>query len=185
MLHRLIEKYKQATDLNRFLMKGTVLFLAWRVFRKWLIVKGKTSAFTQAVSWLYLKTSRFFLTVFGFDTQMNLEERKLWLTGASESIEVVYGCLGINLFAVFLVFIIAYPGKLWLKSVFIPAGFILIFLMNALRMAALTYIVDKWHEHTDLFHHFIFQGLIYVGIFIIWLYFIQLGNKLNQKTKSS
>ncbi|MBN1925482.1 MAG: archaeosortase/exosortase family protein [Prolixibacteraceae bacterium] len=175
MFRRLIEKYKQTTDLNRFLIKGAILFLAWRVFRKWMLLNAEYSSFTQAVSIIYLKTSRFFLTVFGFDTHVNFEERKLWLTGAKESIEIVYDCLGVNLFAVFLVFMLAYPGKVSLKSIFIPVGFLLIFLLNAFRMAALTYIVAHWPEKMDLFHHFIFQGIIYIGIFLIWFAFIRIG----------
>ncbi|HPR33090.1 MAG TPA: exosortase/archaeosortase family protein [Prolixibacteraceae bacterium] len=182
MLRSLFAKYKASSDFNRFLIKGTLLFLAWRVFRKWMLLKGQYTAITQLGATLYLKTSRFLLSLFGMDTVVDYGERKLWLVDASEAIEIVYDCLGINLFFVFFIFMLAYPGSLKIKSWFIPLGFLSIFLMNAARMAAMTILVEKHPQHADFYHNFLFQALIYIGIFLMWMLFVRLNSR-KQKTE--
>ena len=114
--------------------------------------------------------------LFRSDTSVSYIERKLWINGANDAIEIVYDCLAINLFFVFMVFIIAYPGKLKTKLWYIPFGIVVIFILNSMRMAALTLIVAKNPHLMDLFHHFIFQGLIYVFIFLMWWYFTKIGD---------
>lgn len=175
MFVKLLDKYRNTTDLNRFLIKGGSLFLLWRVFRKWMILKGQYTDFTQVISKVYLKLAYSFLRIFGVDVTADYSCRKLWVTGSENAIEVVYDCLGVNLFFIFAVFIVAYPGKLKTKLWFIPFGFAVIFLLNAMRMAALTLIVNKYPEQMDLFHHFIFQGIIYIGIFAMWWWFSKIG----------
>lgn len=178
MLLKLLDKYRSTTDLNRFLIKGGTLFLLWRMFRKWMILHGQYTDFTRVWSEIYLRIARFVLTLTGFDTTVNYSLRKLWLTGADNAIEVVYDCLGVNLFFVFIIFIIAYPGKFKIKLWFIPLGVVVIFLLNALRMAALTLIVAKHPHLMDLYHHFIFQGLIYIAIFAMWWKYSQIAKPI-------
>lgn len=175
MIKNLLDKYRNTTDLNRFLLKGGSLFLVWRIFRKWMILKGQYTDFTQNVSIAYLWLSRFFLNILGISNTVNYSERKLWLAGASEAIVVVYDCLGVNLFFVFLIFMIAYPGNIKTKLWFIPFGFVVIFILNAMRMAALAKVVDCCPSRMDLFHHFIFQGIIYLAIFTLWWWFTSIG----------
>lgn len=177
MLNKILNKYHQISDLNRFLLKGGSLFLLWRVFRKWMILDGQFTDFTQVVSVGYLRIARFFLNLFQYNTSVDYSTRKLWLNGSEQAIEIVYDCLGVNLFFVFLIFMLAYPGKPKIKAWFIPMGFAVIFLLNSMRMAALTVIVDCCPSKMDLYHHFIFQGLIYLGIFAMWWWFTFFQNK--------
>lgn len=177
MFRNLLDKYRNTTDLNRFLLKGGSLFLVWRVFRKWMILNGQNTDFTQAVSVGYLWLSRQFLHLFGVENTVDYAARKLWINGASDAIYIAYDCLGVNLFFVFLIFMIAYPGRLKTKFWMVPFGFAVIFIMNSMRMAALTEILVCCPSKMDFFHHFIFQGIIYLGIFSIWWWFTKLENK--------
>nr|MDA3927648.1 exosortase/archaeosortase family protein [Prolixibacteraceae bacterium] len=149
MIRKIYDKNLITSDLNRFLIKGGTLFLLWRVFRKWMILKGQYTDFTQVVSEIYLRLAQFYLTLFNFKTSVNFSERKLWITGASNAIEVVYDCLGVNLFFVFTIFLVAYPGILKHKLWYIPSGIVVVFLLNSLRMAALTPIVALYPERMD------------------------------------
>ncbi|MFA9392851.1 MAG: hypothetical protein ACERKD_23790 [Prolixibacteraceae bacterium] len=177
MIRKLLDKYNNTSDLNRFLVKGGALFLAWRVFRKWMMLKGQSTDFTQGVSTAYLWLAKLFLRIFGVQTTLDYPTRKLWINGANQAIEIVYDCLGVNLFFVFLIFMLAYPGKVKIKLWMVPVGFVLIFLLNAMRMAALTKILACCPQHMDLFHHFIFQGIIYLGIFGMWWWFTSMNHK--------
>lgn len=176
-INNLINKYKETSDLNRFLIKGGILFMLWRVFRKWMFLKGQFTDFTQIASVVYLNIVRFFLDILGYDTSINFSERKLWITGAANAIEIIYDCLGLNLFFIFMIFILAYPGSYKIKMWFIPAGLIDIFLLNSMRMAALTPIVANKPHLMDLYHHFIFQGVIYLYIFGMWWLFTKIASK--------
>lgn len=171
MFRKIIDKYKQTTDLNRFLIKGGTLFIVWRIFQKWMILEGQYTNFTQLASSLYLKTGSFFLNLINYDVTVNYPQRKMWLVGSEQAIEVVYDCLGINLFFVFLVFLLAYPGKIRTKRWFIPMGLIVIFMLNSMRMAALTIVVNCCYHRLGFLHHFVFQGIIYLVIFGLWVWF--------------
>ncbi|MBN2806497.1 MAG: exosortase/archaeosortase family protein [Prolixibacteraceae bacterium] len=150
------------------------MFIVWRVFRKWMILHGQYTDFTQLASTLYLKTGLAFLKLFKHDVSVNYAERKMWLTGSDQAVEVVYDCLGVNLFFVFLIFLLAYPGSLRTKAWFIPLGFFIIFLLNSMRMAALTIVVECCYQQLDFLHHFVFQGFIYLAIFGLWFWFSNL-----------
>ncbi len=177
MLKKLINKYRSTTDLNRFLIIGGSLFLLWRVFRKWMILEGQYMEFTNTWASAYLIIANFVLSILGYDTSVDPSMNKLWLTGASQSIEVVYDCMGINLFFIFMIFIMAYPGRLRTKLWFIPTGIGLIFLLNSLRMAALAVIAANKYHLLDLYHHFIFQGVIYLIIFVLWWWFSSINKE--------
>ena len=177
MFKKIIQKYKSTTDLNRFLIKGGPLFLAWRMFRKWMILHGQYTHFTEVWATVYLKISRFVLTISGFETTVSYPDRKLWLSNANNAIVVAYDCLGVNLLFIFMIFIVAYPGRVKLKVWFIPFGVVAIFLLNAFRMAALTVVVAKHPDQMDFYHHFVFQGFIYFFIFALWWWFSKLDKK--------
>jgi len=181
-LHNLIEKYRKASELDRFLVKGASIYIIWRIIRKYMIVWGQYEDFTNSFSKIYLTISEFFLSIMGFETYADYEEKKLWINGSLESVEIVYDCLGINLFFIFTIFILAFKSRILTKLWYIPAGLTIIFLLNAIRISCLTYIVFAHPENVDLFHHFIFQGIIYMCIFLMWYAFVKLTAK--QKTAS-
>ena len=177
MFKNLLHKYHSTSELNRFIIKVIPLFLIWRGFRKWMILKGQNTDFTQSVSSAYLWVAKLFLNIFGISTTVDYSARKLWISGASEAIYIAYDCLGVNLFFVFMVFIFAYPGRIKTKSWLIPLGFLIIFILNAARMAALAKVLECCPSRMDFLHHFVFQGIIYVGIFGMWLWFTKLESK--------
>lgn len=178
MLKTAIAKYKETTNLNRFLIKGGVLYLVWRVFRKWLMLRGQYTNFTNVVADVYVWIAKTVLMLFGADVSANFDLNCLWIADASNSIRIVYDCLGINLLFIFTIFILAYPGKIKIKFWFIPMGIIFVFLMNAFRIAALTAIVAQHPEKMDFYHHFVFQGVLYLFIFGLWWWFTKLNRPM-------
>ncbi len=180
MIKKIIERYKKTSELNKFLTKGVILYFLWRIFRKYMLLWGQYEDLTYAFAALYLKVSDFFLRITGFESLVDYDTNKLWIKGSENSIEVVYDCLGINLFVVFAIFIVIYPGKLISKLWYLPSGLIIIFILNAMRMSAMAYIADVKPQNFDVFHHFIFQGVIYIAIFLMWFGFVRLSAK-NQK----
>ena len=77
-------------------------------------------------------------------------------------------CNGLTLFAIFIVFMLAFPGPWKKKLWFIPIGMLLIHLMNAIRVAALAVIVKENPEALDFNHTYVFTTLVYGFIFLLW-----------------
>jgi exosortase/archaeosortase family protein len=154
--------------------------MAWRVFRKWMLLNGEQTDFTQAFATVYLKVMGFLLSFLAFDPVIDYPTRSLWLEGSTHSIYIAYDCLGVNLYFIFLIFILAYPGSIKNRIRFILSGFLIIFILNSMRMSALAWIVSKWPEKMDFYHHFVFQGVIFAAIFAMWYLFSQLNRKENQ-----
>lgn len=82
------------------------------------------------------------------------------------------GCNGISLFALFSIFIIAFPGKIIPKIIFIPAGILLIHCMNILRVVLLAIIETRSYALTEFNHTYTFTIVIYAFIFLLWLFWI-------------
>jgi exosortase family protein XrtF len=117
-------------------------------------------------------TARYAQAAFEGDTYIFIEpfKRQVVRVGAS--------CNGTELFALFLFFTIAYPGRWKLKIPFVLVGTISIFLVNVLRSYILTLMAYYHSPYYDLFHRYILLFLIYGFVFYLWMIW---ANKLSKK----
>ena len=86
-------------------------------------------------------------------------------------------CAGITLFALFAGFIIAYPGPIIKKLIFIPLGLITIHLINVLRIAGLCIITFHAPEYLDFNHHYTFTIIVYTYVFLLWVLWVSKFSK--------
>ena len=86
-------------------------------------------------------------------------------------------CAGVPLFALFAGFIIAYPGAVKKKLIFIPLGIITIHLINALRIAGLCMVSFHTPEYLDFNHHYTFTVTVYAYIFLLWVIWVNKFSK--------
>ena len=77
-------------------------------------------------------------------------------------------CNGFSLFALFLIFMITYPGPWKKKLWYIPLGLLLIHLINVFRIVALTIILDINPEWLDFNHNYTFNIIVYSFVFLLW-----------------
>ena len=77
-------------------------------------------------------------------------------------------CDGVALFALFAIFILAFPGPLARKAWFIPAGIALLHLANIGRVVVLTRIQATSPEWLEFNHDYTFTVLIYGLVFALW-----------------
>ena len=89
-------------------------------------------------------------------------------------------CDGIALFATFTAFITAYSGPVLKKMVFIPLGILSIFLLNVLRVFALTIMENYSVELTEINHNYTFTIIIYAYIFFLWMLWVSKLGKDNK-----
>lgn len=83
-------------------------------------------------------------------------------------------CAGITLFALFTGFIIAYPGPIIKKLIFIPLGLVTIHLINVLRITGLCIITFHAPEYLDFNHHYTFTIIVYIYVFLLWVLWVNI-----------
>ena len=94
-----------------------------------------------------------------------------WQIGIADSIgllQIGAPCDGLVLFALFTVFILAFPGPGRRKVWFIPAGIILIHLANLLRVVSLVIIQFNRPQSLKFNHDYTWTVLVYGFIFWLW-----------------
>lgn len=81
-------------------------------------------------------------------------------------------CLCADVMFLFAAFILVYPGSKKAKLWFIPTGIVVIHGMNILRISALCLTKIYYPERMHFNHHYLFNIIIFVVVFIMWLIWI-------------
>jgi len=175
-------KYITENKILFFLLKAFGLYLFWYIlYDLWLHPKSTLDNLisTNLVYWssLIIKSLGFIaidsvaassenITVIGIDGTHGL-----WVGDP---------CNGITLFALFVGFIIAYPGKIKNKLWFIPLGLLSIHIINILRIVSLCLIVLYKPDSLAFNHTYTFTILVYAYVFWLWLIWSnKYANQLN------
>jgi len=113
---------------------------------------------------------------------LNLSGPTVFLkTGESVVLNIYEGCNGINVFIVFVAFIVAFNGNLKRLFWFIPFGILILHLSNLLRIVFLYWTAVRFHRYFYYVHKYIFTGVIYAVVFILWIIWVY---SLNDKKKA-
>lgn len=159
--------------LKRFLIVGVGLWLLWLAAYHLAIHPAGTLDRAVINSLVAIATA--LLTLLGFEMlpepRIDLE-RYIGVQGGSH-LWIGDPCNGIPLFAVFAVFIIAFPGPWRHKALFIPAGIVLIHLLNALRVAVLCIVVTFGYGWLEFNHDYTFYVVVYGAVFGLWYLWVR------------
>jgi exosortase/archaeosortase family protein len=82
-------------------------------------------------------------------------------------------CNGASLFAVYLIFLLAYPGPWRHKLWFAPLGLGLIHLINAARIVALVLIARRNYDLLNFNHDYTFHVVVYGFTFLLWAIWVK------------
>lgn len=81
---------------------------------------------------------------------------------------IAKNCNGLEVFALFTGFILAFPGKIKNKLWFIPLGIALLFILNLIRTVILTLTQLHWPQALDFNHKYTFVVIVYGAMFLLW-----------------
>jgi len=98
--------------------------------------------------------------------------------GPKRLIGIADGCNGLSLFVLFIGFIVAYPGKVYLKTMYAIIGIVSITFLNISRCAGLALVHNSYPYLTDFAHHYVFKMITYLAIFYMWYGYVKINNKL-------
>ncbi len=86
----------------------------------------------------------------------------------SKGVTIGAPCDGAVLFALFVAFVVAFPGPFKHKLWFIPAGLVAIHLLNVLRVMGLAIIVLINEDWLAFNHDYTFTLIVYAFVFFLW-----------------
>jgi exosortase family protein XrtF len=158
--------------LLRFLLLFIGMYAAWKMLYEWVIHPWgvlDTLVINDSSLWAIWA-----LDTLGFETFQGTHEtiRTIGIQG-THGLWIGDPCNGLTLFALFSLFIVAYPGNWKHKLWYIPVGVTLIHMLNIVRIAALCIITQKSPEMLDFNHTYLFQILMYGFIFLMWYFWIK------------
>lgn len=167
----------------RFLLVAGLLYFVFYLLYQFVV--RKYSFYDQKFIGLIIENSDILLRGMGFNTFKVLQDRDMQVLGIDGGSGVWIGsnCNAITLFALFAVFVIAYPGNAKNKVWFVPLGILLIHCINILRVVALAIINIKAPQYLDFNHTYTFTFLVYGFIFLLWMFWVnRLSGGKNQTT---
>lgn len=120
--------------------------------------------------------SAWLLNLFGFQAEPYITETEatVKLLGSfGNGVWIGDHCNGINLFALFTIFILAFPSKKYkAKALYILVGLALLHFANLIRVCILTWMEKEYPEYLTFNHNYTFLILMYGLIFSLWYYYV-------------
>ena len=157
-----------------FLVLLVSLFVGWHLSYKFLLEPSGNLDL-----WLIDKIkaqSEWFLTTLGFDLlpeSSNAEGDRYIGVQGGHYLWIGNPCNGLSIFAVFAIFILAFPGPWKHRLWFIPLGVLAIHLINVLRVAALCIVVKMNPDLLSLNHDLVFYIIVYGVVILLWYIWVK------------
>ncbi|MBK6946142.1 MAG: archaeosortase/exosortase family protein [Flavobacteriales bacterium] len=158
----------------RFLGVAVLLYLGWYFFYEFFL--HPAGWFDAALIDSLIQLSGSGLVLLGYELipePINAENIRTIGVQGGHLLWIGDACNGAGLFAVFLIFLVAYPGpwkhKLWYGTV----GLMIIHLINVLRIIALSIIVTINYELLNFNHDYTFYVVVYGCVFILWYVWVK------------
>ena len=100
------------------------------------------------------------------------------------SLRVYSGCSGLKQIAQFALLMILYPGPRKKKIWYIPAGIILMHVVNLIRLTGLAMVIANYPLLWDFCHDFLFKILFYAVIFALWVLWVEVISTQKKSARS-
>ena len=94
---------------------------------------------------------------------------------------IIEGCNAISVIILFVSFIVAFSGKLIPTLLYLFGGSLIIYILNVLRIAALSALIFYFPSQESLLHGVVFPLSIYGVVFILWLIWVRKFSKYASK----
>lgn len=93
---------------------------------------------------------------------------------------VIEGCNSVSIIILFIAFIVAFSGGIKATILFSIFGSFLIYIINVLRIAFLSFMLYKYPEQQVLLHNIVFPAIIYGFTFLLWVIWVKQFSNLKR-----
>jgi exosortase family protein XrtF len=123
-------------------------------------------------------------TMLGYNTstEQSADELSMLLVINGEyASRIVEGCNSVSVIILFLSFIVAFSGK-WYSTIFYGLfGVMMIYVVNVLRIIAITILYYRFPKYQDILHDLFFPAIIYGLTFMLWVTWVKFFSNLSRK----
>jgi exosortase/archaeosortase family protein len=162
----MIKIRNQLSPLTLFLLKAGGVYAAWQLLYDLVVFPNG-----RLDTWLSLTGVKFAamgLSFLGWDIESM--GRVIACVG-NRGVEIQNGCNGMALFGLYAGFIIAYPGDMKKRFLFLFGGFSLLFTANVFRIAFFTlsslYFPNYWNP-VHIYSSYVFFYPIVLTLWFLW-----------------
>ncbi len=159
------EKFNRlsTSPLALFFVKVGVVYAVWHLIYDYFILPhGGLDTFFSLTG---VELGRMGLSLLGWDALSH--ERILWVFG-TQGVEIQNGCNGIPLFGLYAGFIIAYPGRMDERMIFLVSGILFLFVVNVIRIMVFVLSVYYIPQHWEMFHSYASTIFFYPVVLSLW-----------------
>ena len=121
--------------------------------------------------------------IIGYDAQIeqnnNELSMKFMLNGEYVS-RIIEGCNSISIIILFLSFIIAFSGSIKATIFFGIFGSFTIYLVNLIRIIALSVLYYKFPVYQEVLHSLVFPAIIYGLTFVLWITWVKYFSNISK-----
>jgi exosortase family protein XrtF len=175
----LFEKFKN--PLIAFFIKAIFFYIIWfLLYELWLHPKGTIDNY---VINNIVDVSENLLKKMGFSLMPEPQTDNIRTIGIDGTHGVWIGdpCNGLTLFALFVGFVVSFPGPIKHKIWYIPTGILIIHVLNIIRVIALSIIAFKKPSLLEINHTYTFTIFVYAVVFTLWMVWV---NKFSKQVEN-
>ena len=167
-----MEKISFKNPVIKFFSIGVGLYIVWLLTDEYFLKDN--SGINRFLSENLAVFSNGLLHLFNYaSTTEFLDQFVIISFSSTRGVWIGEPCNGLKLFALFTIFIIAFPGNWKGKLWFIPLGILIIHIANIIRVAILAIIELKAPEYLNLNHDYTFTILVWSIIFALWYFWVK------------
>lgn len=167
-----LHKLGALADVLLFVIITLVFHALWWDFYEWIIgfsfIAASADWLARAVYTLALWFNKNVLML----SVTTSEPNTMWFTN-NTYVRVDEGCSGLKQFYQIAVLFILFPGPWKHKLWYIPASFLVMFLVNVFRIVVLSLVAIHWPQHWDFIHEWVLRVFFYVVIFGLWVVWVE------------
>lgn len=169
-----------------FLMKAATVYVIWELLNWFQMHNVPFGGFWNGTKGLIrdniVYMSAGILRLLGYDI---IQYNAVVIIAGSAGVEVGPACVGFGLLFGFAGLIISYHGPLRSKLWFIPLGLAGIHFINILRIVILAIISNINNDWVEFNHKYVFNTVIYIFMFLMFIWWVQYVEKLENKNKTN
>lgn len=159
------------------------IYIFWSGTLKFYPVAEQVHQLFDKASTLLFNQSVWVLKVLNIN--FTTEGQIIFVNSHTAHITVSPGCTSLKQWMHWLFIMLLFPGPWKHKAWYIPLGLIVIQFINVFRVVGLSLMIIPWPQHFHFFHDYIFKTLFYLGIFMMWVVWVEYFVIPNNKKKSN
>jgi exosortase/archaeosortase family protein len=169
-------------DAKQFLKRALYIFIIWQLLYNLFLLNGRIID-KPLTDWSAIGAQKIMQIFHPGNTIMVKEESSyitppnglffmdvLYMNGI-KIVGVADPCNALELYVLYLGFLITFPSSLKRILLFSFAGILIIYIANIIRLAALAEMYMHQMVAVEIAHHYVFKIIVYALIFGLWVLF--------------